>query len=89
MANYLSVTASTQKYIDATPPFDESELDIEVLRSLPDVELSTSITRPHCHVEKKSITDLLVNVTIYRPVDSQEETLPAVLYMQVSWIKCN
>jgi hypothetical protein len=83
MANYIALTAATEKCIKNTPKFDESMLDIETIRNQPLSELPLSISRPDVDVEKITIDESagIVRVKIYRPINSQTETLPAVLYM--------
>jgi hypothetical protein len=83
MANYLKLTPSSEKYLASLPKFDESQLNIEAVRSAPDAELSMAIPRPDVDLEQMSIigTTGLIKVTIYRPSNSQLETLPALIYL--------
>jgi hypothetical protein len=83
MANYLKLTSASKRYLESLPPFDENALNIENMRAQPDVELCTTISRPRVDLEEMSIASAsgMIKVTIYRPFDSHDRVLPALLYM--------
>lgn len=83
MANYLGLTEETQKFLEKTPKFDESKLNMESIRSAPDFELSDSVPRPPVDVQEVNVNHVsgAVPVLVYRPANSQNEVLPALVYI--------
>jgi hypothetical protein len=83
MANYMNLTPTSEKYIASLAKFDESQLNIEALRSRPDVGLPKVIDRPNVDIEKMSViaSTGMVNVHIIRPSNSHMKTLPGMVYM--------
>lgn len=79
MANYLALTTTTEKFIKNAPKVDLSTIDIETIRSSPDIELPLSIPRPTVDVEQMNIA--AVNVHVYRPLNTRVEASPAVVFM--------
>lgn len=84
MASYLKLTSATKAYLENLPPFEESALNIESVRAQPDIELcSNTFVRPKVDLEQMSIASSLgtVKVSIYRPKNSKDRILPALVYM--------
>lgn len=81
MASYLTLTSTSSTLLEALPKFEESMLDIKVLRAIPDLKLQVDI--PVIDVEQLYVpgTNGEINVHVYRPSDSKTSVLPALIYL--------
>ncbi|KAG2198817.1 hypothetical protein INT47_000733 [Mucor saturninus] len=80
MASYLTVTSTTRKYLEALPVFDEAYLEINALRARP--ELKSPAVFPVVNVETMSVPGTPdLSVDVYRPSDSKDRVLPALIYI--------
>lgn len=81
MATYLTLTSTTSKYLETLPKFDEAYLDINGLRARP--EMKSPAKMPVVDIKPINVSgtkgDILVDV--YRPSNSEDTVLPALIYM--------
>lgn len=80
MATYLTLTKTSSKYLEALPTFDEAYLDVNVLRTRPELKSPANI--PVVNVETMSVPGTPgLSVDVYRPSSSEDSVLPALIYM--------
>ncbi|KAI9478043.1 MAG: alpha/beta hydrolase fold-domain-containing protein [Benjaminiella poitrasii] len=83
MASFTKLTKESNKFLETAPKLDAASLNVETLRSKPTEKMPLSISRPDVDLEDMKILSStgMVNVSIYRPGNTHDQVLPAVVYM--------